>query len=754
MNGDNNPHDIFISYSRKNKDAVLPIKDEIEQLGLTCWIDLSDIRCGADSFKKRVIPGIRQTRVAFLFFLSAESQSSEYAMKEINFAKKRAKKHVILVRFNDDEMTDEFFFDFQDTDIIDWRDSLQKTKLLRDMNFWSGNGGQPPPPPSVATTVLEEVYGGNDNDRDRISHFKHDDNVWKGDDSNETRTINVGAHKEVECNAAEFVTKEKELVKKQPVNGTPVLLSDNVWLTRNASGGATIKLLIVGAGAAGKTVAMAGLGDLTLYPDEDGYFFEPDLPTESFVDEMISGMRQGVWPPASLPNEFHCLNWMIKRREPDVQNQPQTIGKMSVLEFPGEACNNMHDLQCKVLLKRHVEVADYTIVLINLRDVVLSKGVRERERITKSILDTIFSNDMDVKRPVVAIGLSQADEYSAVVEKCGGPKGVIEKYLPRIAINYGWLDVLAISAVDKTVSGPNGFKIPSSDFTTKGLMPVMSWIWRKMCDVLTAGTVKTLTLPGGLEMRLCWCPPGKYVMGGEHVAEYGQADKSRSNEITFIRGFWIGEVPITRAQWQSVMGEAQNVNHMKAPELGQSLVMRIIGTLSKMSSTRDSTPNDSLPMVNVSWEDSQAFIRKLNKIMKSKFRLPSDREWEYACRAGNTGSYGGSGGLSAMGWYNENSSCEVHPVRQKRPNAWGIYDMHGNVWEWCADVYDDSAGDANEEAPKLGVEVKRILRGGSYLDDRQYCSASFRFGNWANYHSRYNGFRLCCSVDPCELFLS
>ena len=136
------PHDIFISYSRKNKDAVLPIKDEIERLGLTCWIDLSDIPCGTENFKKKVIPGIRQLHVAFLFFLSAESQSSEYAMKEINFAKKRAKKRVILVRFNDDEMTDEFYFDFQDTDIIDWRVLEQKEKLLRDLKSWSDNDEQ------------------------------------------------------------------------------------------------------------------------------------------------------------------------------------------------------------------------------------------------------------------------------------------------------------------------------------------------------------------------------------------------------------------------------------------------------------------------------------------------------------------------------------------------------------------------------------------------------------------------------------
>ena len=138
MPENNSPQDIFISYSRKNKDVVLPIKEEIERtLGLKCWIDLSDIPCGSENFIQRVIPGIKQSRVAFLFFLSAESQASEYAMNEIGFARKRAKKRVVLVRINDDSMTDEFFFKYQGADIIDWRQPEQKMKLLRDLRAWA-----------------------------------------------------------------------------------------------------------------------------------------------------------------------------------------------------------------------------------------------------------------------------------------------------------------------------------------------------------------------------------------------------------------------------------------------------------------------------------------------------------------------------------------------------------------------------------------------------------------------------------------
>lgn len=157
MNDNNHHHDIFISYSRKNRAVVLPIKDEIEQLGLTCWIDLSDIPCGEENFKRKVISGIKQTRIAFLFFLSAESQGSEYAMKEINFAKKTAKKRVILVKFNDDEMTDEFSFDYQDADVIDWRQPEQKAKLLRDLRLWADKANETHSSTTTQKTSAESV---------------------------------------------------------------------------------------------------------------------------------------------------------------------------------------------------------------------------------------------------------------------------------------------------------------------------------------------------------------------------------------------------------------------------------------------------------------------------------------------------------------------------------------------------------------------------------------------------------------------
>lgn len=153
MNDDKPTHDIFISYSRKNKDAVLLIKGEIERtLGLRCWMDLEGIESGSREFTQDIIDAI-DTSTAFLFFLTTSSQESKWALKEIDYAISE-NKHVVLVRFNSDPMTKRFRFDFGRTDVIDWRVPEQKEKLLRDMKFWSGSGDRSQDSPSGAASAL------------------------------------------------------------------------------------------------------------------------------------------------------------------------------------------------------------------------------------------------------------------------------------------------------------------------------------------------------------------------------------------------------------------------------------------------------------------------------------------------------------------------------------------------------------------------------------------------------------------------
>ena len=177
------------------------------------------------------------------------------------------------------------------------------------------------------------------------------------------------------------------------------------------------------------------------------------------------------------------------------------------------------------------------------------------------------------------------------------------------------------------------------------------------------------------------------------------------------KGLYFGKYEVTQEQWQEIMGD--NPSYFK-------------GDL-------------SLPVEQVSWDDCQEFIKKLNARTEVKtsgitFRLPTEEEWEYACRAGSTGDYGlladgREGSLDEMGWYSGNSGEETHPVGQKKPNAWGLYDMHGNVWEWTASA--NGSG--------------RVSRGGSFYDDASDCESDGR--GWCDPDNRnFNlGFRLVAS---------
>ncbi len=177
------------------------------------------------------------------------------------------------------------------------------------------------------------------------------------------------------------------------------------------------------------------------------------------------------------------------------------------------------------------------------------------------------------------------------------------------------------------------------------------------------------------------------------------------------KDYLMGKYEVTQAQWQSIMGN--NPSYF--------------------------TGDSSRPVECVSWYDCQEFIEKLNARAEVKqagltFFLPTEEQWEYACRAGGTGKYGlladgRDGSLDEMGWYKYNSGDETHPVGQKKPNVWGLYDMHGNVWEWTAS--------ANG--------FFRFNRGGSYYHDASVCESDFR--NWfsPDYRCSYLGFRLVAS---------
>jgi formylglycine-generating enzyme required for sulfatase activity len=154
---------------------------------------------------------------------------------------------------------------------------------------------------------------------------------------------------------------------------------------------------------------------------------------------------------------------------------------------------------------------------------------------------------------------------------------------------------------------------------------------------------------------------------------------------------------------------------------------------------------DKLQVEHVSWEDAQQFIQKLNeKEGKEIYRLPTEAEWEYACRAGSSTIYcfgDDEGQLGEYAWYTLNSGKRTHPVGTRKPNAWGLYDMHGNVWEWVQDGYGNYTADPVTDPIVPAVGTGRVIRGGNWNSVPRTVRAGYRVWNEPDYHSVDIGFR-------------
>jgi formylglycine-generating enzyme required for sulfatase activity len=160
------------------------------------------------------------------------------------------------------------------------------------------------------------------------------------------------------------------------------------------------------------------------------------------------------------------------------------------------------------------------------------------------------------------------------------------------------------------------------------------------------------------------------------------------------------------------------------------------------------------PVENVLWSDAVEFCKRLSELPEEKkagrvYRLPSEAEWEYSCRAGSktTFSFGESSeSLGDYAWYKKNSKSETHPVGEKNPNAWGLYDMHGNVWEWCSDWYASYyTKDAVTDPVGPGESLGHVIRGGCWINKPEHCRSAVRLPVVPSYSSGSYGFRVALS---------
>ncbi len=222
-------------------------------------------------------------------------------------------------------------------------------------------------------------------------------------------------------------------------------------------------------------------------------------------------------------------------------------------------------------------------------------------------------------------------------------------------------------------------------------------------------------------MEFVLIPAGSFMMGTDKNFEDCDDHETPRHKVTISKPFYIGKYEVTQDQWVAVMGS--NPSKFKGRKR---------------------------PVDQVSWEDTQSFIRKLNRKEETdKYRLPTEAEWEYAARAGTTTAYSfgnDKGGLGQYAWYGGNSG-KTHPVGQLRPNAWGLYDVHGNLWEWCQDWYGEKyysdSPSTNPRGPSSGSD--RVRRGGSWFSGTRLCRSAYRYRYSPGRRNYDLGFRLALS---------
>ena len=203
---------------------------------------------------------------------------------------------------------------------------------------------------------------------------------------------------------------------------------------------------------------------------------------------------------------------------------------------------------------------------------------------------------------------------------------------------------------------------------------------------------------------------------GEAFMTCGTEDRPAHHDS--VGTFYLGETEVTQALWKAVMGSEPVQNGGWTAELGLG---------------------DNYPAYEISWSDIQSFLRKLNTLTNKEFRLPTEAEWEFAALGGKKANgylYAGSPRVEEVAWHNKNSQNVVHEVKQLKPNELGLYDMSGNVWEWCSDLYEESANDE-----------MRVLRGGGWNRSADRCQVAFRGKGGPYFRGNSHGFRLALSIE-------
>jgi formylglycine-generating enzyme required for sulfatase activity len=270
---------------------------------------------------------------------------------------------------------------------------------------------------------------------------------------------------------------------------------------------------------------------------------------------------------------------------------------------------------------------------------------------------------------------------------------------------------------------------------------------------VSAEPPKEITNSIGMKFKLI--PAGEFMMGSsESPAELAEAfpnieswfskDERPQHKVRITKPFYLGVTEVTQEQYEKVMGK--NPSYFCKTGEGANKVKEI--------------DTSNFPVEQVTWDDAVEFCKKLSAREGQTYRLPTEAEWEYACRAGSTTRYCfgddrlqlGEYAWFAYEWVGPSSDLHSHSVGKKKPNAWGLHDMHGNVWEWCQDWYESDyyAESPTEDPPGPSTGSSRVYRGGGWYSDAWLCQSSYRFGFRPSLRNFSLGFRVARDPSASE----
>lgn len=245
-------------------------------------------------------------------------------------------------------------------------------------------------------------------------------------------------------------------------------------------------------------------------------------------------------------------------------------------------------------------------------------------------------------------------------------------------------------------------------------------------------------------MKLVFIPKGTFTMGSS-TSEEGSLNDERQHQVKINQDYYLGIHEVTQSQYAKVLGK--NPSFFQGDEVATRVPAKTDPRTGRVIEEEKKVAKDTSnhPAENLDWSDAKYFCQRLSDLPEEReagrvYRLPTEAEWEYACRAGTETAFsfgGSSDSLKEYGWYSENSGRKfeatyldrrTHPVGEKKPNPWGLYDMHGNVWEWCSDWYGEYPKDeqVDPKGPEKGSQ--HVIRGGSWRTDTAYCRSAARYG--------------------------